>query len=130
MFIVYRRRGIEAHLQLQRLARGHYIRLLYHRLWIRHASTLVSFVRHNRSTTCIQCLAESVFTFNIPCALSPNIDGLLVCRFLCCVLRLRTMTGRGTIADPCGGLKERGVAIAHLAAAPYCGPVIGRIVCG
>lgn len=68
--------------------------------------------------------------FNIPCALAPNIGGLLVCRFLCGVFASSglSMAG-GTIAD-IWEMEERGMAIAYFAAAPYCGPVIGPIVCG
>ncbi|KIW03033.1 uncharacterized protein PV09_05686 [Verruconis gallopava] len=68
--------------------------------------------------------------FNIPCALSPNIGGLLVCRFLCGVFSSSGLSlAGGTIADV-WNIKERGMAIAFFAAAPYCGPVIGPIVCG
>ncbi len=68
--------------------------------------------------------------FNIPCALSPNIGGLLVCRFLCGVFSSSglSLVG-GTIADMFPK-KTRGMAIAYFAAAPYCGPVVGPIVCG
>lgn len=68
--------------------------------------------------------------FNIPCALSPNIGGLLVCRFLCGVFSSSGLSlAGGTIAD-IWKLEDRGMAIAYFAAAPYCGPVIGPIVCG
>jgi multidrug resistance protein len=68
--------------------------------------------------------------FNIPCALSPNIGGLLVCRFLCGVFASSGLSlAGGTIAD-IWNIEERGMAIAYFAAAPYCGPVIGPIVCG
>lgn len=68
--------------------------------------------------------------FNIPCALSPNIGGLLVCRFLCGVFSSSGLSlAGGTIADT-WSIEERGMAIAYFAAAPYCGPVIGPIVCG
>ncbi|GKZ56850.1 hypothetical protein AnigIFM63309_010858 [Aspergillus niger] len=68
--------------------------------------------------------------FNIPCALSPNIGGLLVCRFLCGVFSSSGLSlAGGTIAD-IWNLEDRGMAIAFFAAAPYCGPVIGPIVCG
>ncbi|EXJ77487.1 hypothetical protein A1O3_09713 [Capronia epimyces CBS 606.96] len=68
--------------------------------------------------------------FNIPCALSPNIGGLLACRFLCGVFSSSGLSlAGGTIAD-IWNLEERGMAIAYFAAAPYCGPVIGPIVCG
>jgi multidrug resistance protein len=68
--------------------------------------------------------------FNIPCALSPNIGGLLVCRFLCGVFSSSGLSlAGGTIAD-IWSIEERGMAIAYFAAAPYCGPVIGPIVCG
>jgi multidrug resistance protein len=68
--------------------------------------------------------------FNIPCALSPNIGGLLVCRFLCGVFASSGLSlAGGTIADV-WNMEERGMAIAYFAAAPYCGPVLGPIVCG
>ncbi|KAH8809187.1 major facilitator superfamily domain-containing protein [Xylogone sp. PMI_703] len=68
--------------------------------------------------------------FNIPCALSPNIGGLLACRFLCGVFSSSGLAlAGGTIADV-WNVKDRGMAIAYFAAAPYCGPVIGPIVCG
>ncbi|PLN86536.1 putative MFS multidrug transporter [Aspergillus taichungensis] len=68
--------------------------------------------------------------FNIPCALSPNIGGLLVCRFLCGVFSSSGLSlAGGTIADV-WSIKDRGMAIAYFAAAPYCGPVVGPIVCG
>jgi multidrug resistance protein len=68
--------------------------------------------------------------FNIPCALSPNIGGLLVCRFLCGVFSSSGLSlAGGTIAD-IWSIEERGMAIAYFSMAPYCGPVIGPIVCG
>ncbi|EXJ82004.1 hypothetical protein A1O1_08072 [Capronia coronata CBS 617.96] len=67
---------------------------------------------------------------NIPCALSPNIGGLLASRFICGVFSSSGLAlAGGTIAD-IWNLEERGMAIAYFAAAPYCGPVIGPIVCG
>lgn len=68
--------------------------------------------------------------FNIPCALAPNIGGLLVCRFLCGVFSSSGLSlAGGTIAD-IWSIEERGMAIAYFAAAPYCGPVVGPIVTG
>lgn len=68
--------------------------------------------------------------FNIPCALAPNIGALLACRFLCGVFSSSGLSlAGGTIAD-IWNVEERGMAIAYFAAAPYCGPVIGPIVCG
>ncbi|CAI7589962.1 unnamed protein product [Penicillium glandicola] len=68
--------------------------------------------------------------FNIPCALAPNIGGLLVCRFLCGVFSSSGLSlAGGTIAD-IWSIEERGMAIAYFAAAPYCGPVLGPIVTG
>lgn len=68
--------------------------------------------------------------FNIPCALAPNIGCLLACRFLCGVFSSSGLSlAGGTIADV-WATEERGMAIAYFAAAPYCGPVIGPIVCG
>lgn len=68
--------------------------------------------------------------FNIPCALSPNIGGLLASRFLCGVFSSSGLSlAGGTIAD-IWNIEERGMAIAFFAAAPYCGPVVGPIVTG
>ncbi|KAJ6160684.1 hypothetical protein N7470_004080 [Penicillium chermesinum] len=68
--------------------------------------------------------------FNIPCALSPNIGGVLACRFLCGVFSSSGLSlAGGTIAD-IWDMEDRGMAISLFAAAPYCGPVIGPIVTG
>lgn len=68
--------------------------------------------------------------FQIPCALSPNIGGLLVCRFLSGVFSSSGLSlAGGTIAD-IWEIENRGNAIAYFAAAPYCGPVLGPVVCG
>ncbi|KAF3764491.1 MFS general substrate transporter [Cryphonectria parasitica EP155] len=68
--------------------------------------------------------------FQIPCALSPNIGGLLACRFLSGVFSSSGLSlAGGTIAD-IWDIQDRGNAIAYFAAAPYCGPVLGPIVCG
>ncbi|KAK9370950.1 major facilitator superfamily domain-containing protein [Lipomyces kononenkoae] len=68
--------------------------------------------------------------FNIPCALSPNIGGLLACRFLCGVFASSGLVlAGGTIAD-IWPMAHRGNAIAYFAAAPYAGPVFGPLICG
>ncbi|KAK9351613.1 major facilitator superfamily domain-containing protein [Lipomyces doorenjongii] len=68
--------------------------------------------------------------FNIPCALSPNIGGLIVCRFLCGVFASSGLVlAGGTIAD-IWPMAHRGNAIAYFAAAPYCGPVFGPLIGG
>lgn len=79
----------------------------------------------------VYVISLSLYTiFNIPCALSPNIGGLLVSRFLCGVFSSSGLSlAGGTIAD-IWSIEERGMAIAYFAAAPYCGPVLGPIVCG
>lgn len=68
--------------------------------------------------------------FNIPCALSPNLGGLLVCRFLCGVFSSSglCLVG-GSIADMFPS-ETRGRAIAFFAFAPYTGPIIGPLVNG
>lgn len=68
--------------------------------------------------------------FNIPCALSPNISGHMVCRFLCGVFASSglCLVG-GSIADMFPA-ETRGKAIAFFAFAPYCGPVFGPLVNG
>ncbi|KAK5790833.1 hypothetical protein VI817_008120 [Penicillium citrinum] len=68
--------------------------------------------------------------FQIPCALSPNIGGLLACRFISGVFSSSGLSlAGGSIAD-IWNIEDRGMAIAFFAAAPYCGPVFGPIVCG
>lgn len=68
--------------------------------------------------------------FNIPCALAPNLGGLLVCRFLCGVFSSSglCLVG-GSIADMFPS-STRGKAIAFFAWAPYAGPCIGPLVNG
>lgn len=68
--------------------------------------------------------------FNIPCAISPNISGLMVSRFLCGVWASSglCLVG-GSIADMFPS-ETRGKAIAFFAFAPYCGPVFGPLVNG
>lgn len=68
--------------------------------------------------------------FNIPCALAPNLGGLLVCRFLCGVWASSglCLVG-GSIADMFPSA-SRGKAIAFFAWAPYAGPCIGPLVNG
>lgn len=79
----------------------------------------------------VYIISLSLYTiFNIPCALAPNIGALLACRFLCGVFSSSGLSlAGGTIAD-IWNIEERGTAIAYFAAAPYCGPVLGPIVCG
>jgi MFS family permease len=68
--------------------------------------------------------------FNIPCALSPNIGGLLISRFLCGVSSSSGLSlAGGTIAD-IWDTEDRGTAIAYFAAAPYAGPVLAPVVSG
>ncbi|KAJ7499821.1 MFS general substrate transporter [Mycena latifolia] len=77
-------------------------------------------------------IIPSIFyvVFNIPCALAPNIQTLLVCRFLCGFFASAPLTlAGGTISDIWDN-NERGLAIALFAAAPYGGPVLGPIVGG
>ena len=68
--------------------------------------------------------------FNIPCAMAPNLGGLLVCRFICGVLSSSglCLVG-GSIADMFPSA-TRGKAIAFFAWAPYAGPCIGPLVNG
>ncbi|ODV88685.1 hypothetical protein CANCADRAFT_32207 [Tortispora caseinolytica NRRL Y-17796] len=68
--------------------------------------------------------------FNIPCALSPNIGGLLVCRFLCGVFSSSGLVVAGGSLADIWDIEQRGMAIAFFAAAPYGGPVIGPLVNG
>ncbi|CCM05122.1 uncharacterized protein FIBRA_07330 [Fibroporia radiculosa] len=68
--------------------------------------------------------------FNIPCAVAPNIQTLLICRFFCGIFASAPLTlAGGTISDLWDN-NERGFAIALFAAAPYGGPVLGPIVGG
>lgn len=68
--------------------------------------------------------------FYIPCALSPNIGGLLVSRFMCGVFASSGLSlAGGAIAD-IWNVDERGLAIAYFAEAPSCGSFLGPVVCG
>ncbi|CAI5756930.1 unnamed protein product [Candida verbasci] len=68
--------------------------------------------------------------FNIPCALSPNIGGLLVCRFLCGVFSSSALTISGASLVDMHTDKTRGLSIAFFSFCPYSGPVIGGLVNG
>lgn len=66
---------------------------------------------------------------NIPIALSPNIAGVLVCRFLAGVFASSSLTNVGaSLVDLHDS--TRGLAIAFFSFCPYSGPVIGGIVNG
>lgn len=68
--------------------------------------------------------------FIIPCAVAPNIQTLLICRFFCGIFASAPLTlAGGTISDIWDN-EERGFAIALFAAAPYGGPVLGPIIGG
>lgn len=67
--------------------------------------------------------------FNIPVALSPNIGGVLVCRFLLGVFASSVLTNVGaSLVDMHN--ETRGLAIAFFSFCPYTGPVLGGIVNG
>ncbi|QWU90053.1 hypothetical protein CA3LBN_004411 [Candidozyma haemuli] len=67
--------------------------------------------------------------FNVPVALSPNIGGVLVCRFLLGVFASSALTNVGaSLVDM--HLGTRGMAIAIFSFCPYSGPVFGGIVNG
>ncbi|CCG20825.1 Tpo3 protein [Candida orthopsilosis Co 90-125] len=66
---------------------------------------------------------------NIPCALSPNIGGLLAARFFCGVCAASALTNVGaSLVDMHN--ETRGVAIAFFSFCPYSGPVFGGLVNG
>ncbi|SGZ52858.1 CIC11C00000003480 [Sungouiella intermedia] len=75
-------------------------------------------------------LSFSLYTiFNIPVALSPNIGGVLVCRFLLGVFSSSALTIVGaSLVDM--HTDTRGLAIAYFSFCPYSGPVLGGIVNG
>lgn len=66
---------------------------------------------------------------NIPIALSPNIAGVLVCRFLAGVFASSTLTNVGASLVDIHNT-TRGLAIAFFSFCPYSGPVLGGIVNG
>lgn len=67
--------------------------------------------------------------FNVPVALSPNIGGVLVCRFLLGVFASSALTNVGaSLVDIHSD--TRGLAIAFFSFCPYSGPVLGGIVNG
>lgn len=67
--------------------------------------------------------------FNIPVALSPNITGVLICRFLLGVFASSALTNVGaSLVDIHND--TRGLAIAFFSFCPYSGPVFGGIVNG
>ncbi|EMG49700.1 hypothetical protein G210_5471 [Candida maltosa Xu316] len=67
--------------------------------------------------------------FNIPCALSPNISGLMVCRFLCGVFASSALTIAGASLVDIHN-ETRGLALAFFSFCPYSGPVVSLITGG
>lgn len=67
--------------------------------------------------------------FNIPVALSPNIGGVLVCRFLLGVFSSSALSVVGASLVDIHN-ETRGLAIAFFSFCPYSGPVFGGIVNG
>lgn len=67
--------------------------------------------------------------FNVPVALSPNIGGVLVCRFLLGVFSSSALTNVGASLVDLHN-ETRGMAIAIFSFCPYSGPVFGGIVNG
>lgn len=62
--------------------------------------------------------------------MAPNIQTLLICRFICGVFSSSPLAlAGGTISDIWDN-EERGFAIALFAAAPYGGPILGPIIGG
>lgn len=67
--------------------------------------------------------------FNIPVALSPNIGGCLVSRFLCGVFSASALSNvAASLVDMHN--ETRGFAIAFFSFCPYSGPVLGGVVNG
>ena len=67
--------------------------------------------------------------FNIPVALSPNIAGMLICRFLLGVFSSSALTNVGASLVDLHN-ETRGLAIAFFSFCPYSGPVLGGVVNG
>ncbi|KAI5951119.1 TPO3 [Candida jiufengensis] len=68
--------------------------------------------------------------FNIPCALSPNIGGLLACRFICGVCASSALTNVGASLVDIHSEETRGLAIAFFSFSPYSAPILGVLVNG
>ncbi|KAF8905690.1 major facilitator superfamily domain-containing protein [Mucidula mucida] len=68
--------------------------------------------------------------FNIPCAVAPNIQTLLICRFFCGLFASGPLTLAGSTISDIWDNNERGFAIALFAAAPYGGAALGPLVGG
>ncbi|KAF8921555.1 major facilitator superfamily domain-containing protein [Mucidula mucida] len=68
--------------------------------------------------------------FSIPCAVAPNIQTLLICRFFCGVFASGPLTLAGSTISDIWDNNERGFAIALFAAAPYGGAALGPLVGG
>ncbi|KAL7267334.1 Synaptic vesicle transporter SVOP [Rhizina undulata] len=68
--------------------------------------------------------------FIIPCAVAPNIQTLLVCRFIDGISFSAPMTLVGGSLADLWKTEERGVPMAAFSAAPFLGPAIGPLVGG
>lgn len=67
--------------------------------------------------------------FNIPCALSNNLGGVIVCRFLCGVFASSALTIAGASLVDIHN-ETRGLALAFFSFCPYSGPVMSLITGG
>ncbi len=75
------------------------------------------------------CISLSgTLVFSIPCAVAPNIQTLLICRFFCGVFASGPLTLAGSTISDIWDNNERGFAIALFAAAPYGGAALGPLV--
>ncbi|KAL6929387.1 hypothetical protein ACO0SA_000787 [Hanseniaspora valbyensis] len=76
-------------------------------------------------------IALGLYTiFNIPCALSPNLAGHLICRAICGVTAGATLSQAGASLSDMFAIESRGYAIACFSICPYGGAVLGVLVNG
>ncbi|KAM3075431.1 hypothetical protein ACMFMG_007581 [Clarireedia jacksonii] len=72
-----------------------------------------------------------VFTgFNIGCAVAPNMAGLIIMRFLAGSFGASPWTNAGGVVADIWPIRQRGMAMVVLSAAPLFGPAMGPIVGG
>jgi len=70
------------------------------------------------------------FAFNAGCAAAPNIEVLLIMRFLAGTFGASPLTNAGGVVADIWPVRQRGLALVAYSSAPLFGPVIGPIIGG
>jgi MFS family permease len=68
--------------------------------------------------------------FNAGCAAAPNIEGLIIMRFLAGAFGSSPLTNAGGVVADIWPVRQRGIALVAFSSAPLFGPALGPIIGG